>query len=126
MTSPAIQPSSAAPAHTKIGRRLSSAMISAAPATISGMLIARPRINSGALPLAAAATAITLSRLMTISATTTICTAAHRCDASLILLFGHQQFRGDHKQRQPADQLEVRRCHQRRDDAGEDNAQNNR
>jgi len=78
MTSPAIQPSNAAPAQTRIGSLLSTAMIRAAPATIKGMLMASPRINSGTLPLAAAATAITLSRLMTMSAIATICTAAHR------------------------------------------------
>src|SRR5260370_41722911 len=38
-----------------------------APAMIIGMLMARPRINSESWPLAAAATAITLSRLMTMS-----------------------------------------------------------
>ncbi|MGY4595044.1 hypothetical protein ACVWXL_002790 [Bradyrhizobium sp. GM22.5] len=56
-------------------------MISAAPATIKGTLMARPSTSKGTLPLAAAATAMTLSRLMTMSATTTICTACHRCDA---------------------------------------------
>src|SRR5215813_6637734 len=55
MTSPTIQPSSAAPAQTRIGKRSSSAMISAAPATISGMLTARPITSSAMLPLAAAA-----------------------------------------------------------------------
>src|SRR3954469_11123805 len=81
ITSPAIQPSSAAPAHTRTGSFASSAMISAAPATIKGTLMARPSTSKGALPLAAAATAMTLSRLMTMSATTTICTACHRCEA---------------------------------------------
>src|SRR6185369_15079821 len=76
ITSPAIQPSRPAPAHTSAGRRVSSAMISAAPATISGTLMARPRTSKGMLPLAAAATAMTLSRLMTMSAIATICTAA--------------------------------------------------
>jgi len=36
---------------------------------------------------------------------------------------GHQQFRRDHEQCQPAHQLEVRQPHQRRDDTREDNAQ---
>ena len=93
----------------------SSAMISAAPAMISGMLLARPKISSGTLPSAAAATAMTLSRLITISATTTICTAAQRCDAEptlvLVLVVRHQQFCGDHEQRQTADQLQIRQPH---------------
>ena len=127
MTSPAIQPSSAAPAQTRIGSLSSSAMISAAPATIRGMLIARPRTSSGTLPLAAAATAMTLSRLMTMSATTTICTACPqmrgRLDAVLVLVLRHQQLCRDHDQREAADQLEVGQLHQARDDAGEDDAQ---
>jgi hypothetical protein len=41
-------------------------------------------------------------------------------------MLGHQQLGGDHEQCQPADQLEVRQFHQRRDDAGEDDAKNNR
>ena len=57
-------------------------MISAAPATIRGTLMARPMTSSGMLPLAAAATAMTLSRLITMSAIATICTAAHRCAAA--------------------------------------------
>ena len=104
-------------------------MISAAPATIRGTLIARPSTSSGTLPLAAAATAITLSRLITMSAIATICTAAHRCDAAsdafLVLVFRHQQLCRDHEQRQATDQLEVRQLHQRHDDAGEDDAQQN-
>ena len=102
-------------------------MISAAPATIRGMLIARPRISSGTLPLAAAATAITLSRLITMSA---IDDDLHRrpqmrrgMDAVLVLLLRHQQLCRDHEQRQAADQLEIRQFHQGRDDAGEDDAQ---
>ena len=43
--------------------------------------------------------------------------------AFLILFLRHQQFRGDHDQRQSADQLEVRQFHQRHDDTGEDDAQ---
>ena len=82
MTSPATQPSKAAPAHTRPGMRVSSAMISAAPATIKGTLIARPITSRGMLPLAAAATAMTLSRLITMSAIATIRTAAHRCAAA--------------------------------------------
>ncbi len=46
-----------------------------------------------------------------------------RLYAVFILLFGHQQFRRDHEQCQPAHQLEVRQPHQRRDDTREDNAQ---
>ena len=46
MISPAIQPSSAAPAHTTMGKRSSTDMINAAPAMISGMLTARPNISS--------------------------------------------------------------------------------
>src|SRR6516164_3412774 len=45
------------------GKRSSKAMSKAAPATIRGMLIARPIRMSAKLPLAAAAIAITLSRL---------------------------------------------------------------
>src|SRR5438046_3157858 len=82
ITSPAIQPSRPAPAHTKAGSRVSKAMISAAPATIRGTLMASPMTSSGMLPLAAAATAMTLSRLITMSAIATICTAAHRCAAA--------------------------------------------
>src|SRR5258705_8034447 len=82
ITSPAIQPSRPAPAQTRAGSRVSSAMISAAPATIRGTLMASPRTSKGMLPLAAAATAMTLSRLMTMSAIATICTAAHRCAAA--------------------------------------------
>ncbi len=58
------------------------------------------------------------------SAITTIWTAAQdampACDVVLVLVFGHQQLGRDHEQRQPADQLQVRQHHQRRDDAGED------
>ena len=53
-------------------------MISAAPAMIMGMLMASPRINSESFPLAAAATAMTLSRLMMMSAITTIRIACQR------------------------------------------------
>ena len=64
---------------------------------------------------------------MTISATTTICTAAHRCAADchavLVLFLGHQQLCGNHDQREAADQLEIWQPHQCRDDAGEDDAQ---
>src|SRR6476661_8778013 len=44
---------------------------------------------------------------------------------ALVLVFRHQQLCRDHQQRQSADQLEVRQVHQRHDDAGEDNAQEN-
>ena len=53
-------------------------MISVAPATISGMEIARPKPISQGWPLAAAAMASTLSRLMTMSAIATVFTAPHR------------------------------------------------
>ncbi len=43
-------------------------MMRLAPATISGMLTPRPNTRSARLPSAAAATAMTLSRLMTTSA----------------------------------------------------------
>src|SRR6185436_544193 len=48
-----------------------------------------------------------------------------RVHVALVLVFGHQQFCSDHQQRQSADQLEVRQVHQRHDDAGEDDAQEN-
>src|ERR1043166_3179932 len=82
MTSPTIQPSRPAPAQTKIGKRSSSAMISAAPATMSGMLMPRPMTSSAMLPPAAAAIAITLSRLMMMSATATMRTARQRCSVA--------------------------------------------
>ena len=62
ITSPPIQPSNAAPSHTRIGIRSRIIMISAAPAIIIGMLTALERINSESWPFAAAATAMTLWR----------------------------------------------------------------
>ena len=102
-------------------------MISAAPATIRGTLIARPRTSSGTLPLAAAATAITLSRLMTMSATTTICTAAHRCEAastpSSSSSSGTSSFAAITISASPPTSFRIRQLHQGGDDAGEDDAQ---
>ena len=48
------------------------------PKMIIGMLSNRPMTSSIVSPLAAAAMAITLSRLITASATTMVRTAAHR------------------------------------------------
>ena len=53
-----------------------SLIIRVEPKITSGMLIASPKINSSILPPAAAATAITLSRLMTRSASKMVRTAA--------------------------------------------------
>ncbi len=52
-----------------------------APVTTSGILIIRPIASSMMLPFAAAATAIILSKLMTMSAITTIRLAANRLPA---------------------------------------------
>src|SRR5262249_48128320 len=53
-------------------------------ATISGMLMARPITSSAMLPWAAAAIAITLSRLMMMSAMATIRTARQRCSVASV------------------------------------------
>ncbi len=74
-SSPAIQPSSPAPAQTRMGNLCSRAMIRVAPATISGIETSRPKPISQGCPFAAAAMASTLSRLMTMSAIATVRTA---------------------------------------------------
>lgn len=73
--SPATQPSKAAPAQTRTGKRVRRLVIIEAPSTISGIEITRPATSSGIESLATAAMASTLSRLMTISAMATVCTA---------------------------------------------------
>jgi hypothetical protein len=50
ITSPAIHPSNAEPVQIRIGNIDSSARINAAPAMISGMLLASPKIKSATLP----------------------------------------------------------------------------
>ena len=88
-----------------------------------GMETARPIASNTRLPFAIAATAMTLSRLMTMSATTTIRTARHKCATAstsfLSASLGHEQLGGDIEQRQPADQLEIGQQHELRDNAGE-------
>ena len=98
MISPATQPSSAAPAHTRIGNRSSSRIRIALPAMMSGTLVARPKTIStvfivsacaksmrAAADSAAAAIAITLSRLITMSATVTSQTARNNVSPALTL-----------------------------------------
>ena len=46
--------------------------------------------------------------------------------ALLVLFFRHQQFGGNHKQREAPDQLEVGQLHQRRNDARKDDAEDDR
>ncbi|CFV94070.1 Uncharacterised protein [Bordetella pertussis] len=67
-SSPAMKPSSAAPTQTMMGKRSITLSNSALPNMTSGMLMARPSTSSVVSPMAAAATATTLSRLMTRSA----------------------------------------------------------
>src|SRR6266566_4645021 len=112
MTSPTIQPSSAAPAHTRIGKRSSSAMISAAPATSSGrdgdhVVEAHDDIGDGD----------DLHRPPEML----------RCfGLVLVWIVRHQQFGRDVEQREPAHDLEPRQQHQRSHENGEDDAQQER
>src|SRR5665213_1806898 len=68
----------AAPPHTSTAKRSSKARMTALPAITIGILTASPRMSSAYRPLATPATAITLSRLMMMSAITTMRTARHR------------------------------------------------
>ena len=74
--SPATQPSSAAPSVMMTGKRSISTSSMRLANTTSGIEIARPMTSSTVLPLAAAATAITLSRLITRSASRIVLIAA--------------------------------------------------
>ena len=76
--SPATQPSNAAPPVMMTGKRSISLTKTVLPKMISGMLIARPMNTSTSSPLAAAATPITLSRLITRSAIRMVRMATNR------------------------------------------------
>ena len=76
MVSPPTQPIRPAPNQMMIGKRSISLIMSWLPKMTKGMLMAKPRISKVMLPLAAAATAITLSRLITRSATRIVRMAA--------------------------------------------------
>src|SRR5437762_3609979 len=106
ITSPAIQPSKPAPAHTSAGSRVSKAMISAAPATIRGTLMASPMTSSGMLPLAAAATDDVVEAHHDVGDRHDLHgrpQMRRRVHAALVLLFRHQQLCRDHEQRQSTD-----------------------
>ena len=112
--SPATQPSSAPPIVMMIGQRSMNFMSSVLPKITSGMLMSRPRISSVRLPFAAAATAITLSRLITrsamrivrIAATMPVLALAPRA-AAFLLVLRQQQLDADPQQQRRADELEV-------------------
>ena len=111
-----------------IGKRLISIRIRVAPKMISGMLIDQAEHRAAATsPLAAAATAMTLSRLITRSAMMMVLMAAHsdarRLHAALALLVALQQLDADPQQQQAADQLQVADLQQLIDDQHEDDAQ---
>ena len=95
------------------------------------MLISRPspiRTSfAGGYASAAPATAMTLSRLITASAMSTVRTAPIRLEAAfdvlLALVLGLRQLVADPEQQQAADEFQIRDRHQRDDDEGEDDAQ---
>ena len=93
------------------------------PKITSGIEIARPRTSSvHGCPCAAAATAITLSRLITRSAIRIVLTAAIRLSLALdvlVALLGHQQLHADPEQQQRADQLQPGQRQQRDGEDGE-------
>ena len=101
-------------------------MISAAPAMIMGMLMARPRISSGKLAIGGGG-----DRDDVVEAHDDV---GDHDDADRVpqagaggdvvaLVVGHQKLGGDHDQRKAADQLQIGQHHQRRDDAGEGDQQ---
>ena len=124
--SPATQPSRAAPRAMMTGKRSISFRIRVLPKMISGMLMTRPKTSRGTLPLAAAATPTTLSRLMTRSATTMVLMAAARPawpSRSLPRVVAFQQAHADPQQQRRADQLEIRQGQQVDGEEGQDHAQ---
>ena len=109
------------------GNCSSSAIISAAPTTISGTLMARPIRMSAKLFCAAAAMAMTLSRLMTRSATAR-CAPRAKDDRPPRPRFRprlpEQEISRQYRRRRARRNLEKRQQHQLRDHHGENNAQN--
>ena len=87
---PAIQPSSMPPMVMMSGKRSISLMTSWLPQTMIGMLITRPKMTNGiswwsAAPWAAPAMAMTLSMLITRSATMMVLMAASSLSLALML-----------------------------------------
>ena len=107
-----------------IGKRSISVSSRRLAKTTSGIEMARPRISSSVLPLAAAATAITLSRLITRSAIRIVLDgrpeAGDNCAVPVgLLLLGHQQLHRDPQQQRRAGELEVGQAQQLDRDDGQ-------
>lgn len=79
---PATQPNRPPPSVTMMGKRSIQRMMSCDENTISGMLTSSPSTSSSRLPWAAAAMPMTLSRLITRSATMITRTACQKPDTS--------------------------------------------
>ena len=112
---PAIQPSSMPPSVMMIGKRSISLITSWLPQTMIGIETSMPKITStmraGARGLAAPAMAMTLSRLITRSATMMVLMAppaACRCldVAVAVFVLGQQQLDADPDQQQRADDFQ--------------------
>ena len=128
ITSPAIQPSSAAPAQTSTGSRASSAMINAAPATISGTADGKAEhqqrhaaIGRGGDRDDVVETTSRCRRRPRSAPPATDARPIRRPSSSSCS--GTSSFGRDHDQREAADQLQVGQFHQAGDDAGEDDPQ---
>ena len=140
-TSPATQPSSAAPAQTRIGYRSITAISSALPAMISGTLVARPKMIKVVLIASACAMSTRIAARFGRRGDRDDVVEAHddvgdgdephrtqqrvaRLHAVLaVLLARHDQLDRDPEQQNAADQLEERDQHDLGDDDGEDDAQ---
>lgn len=129
MRFPAIQPSSPAPAQTRMGKRVNSASTIVAPKTISGIDKARPRRINSFDPFATAAIATILSSDITASATAMIRMADHSVLAgatSFSRLLREGEHDRDPQQENAARDLHERQAQQFNDKNGEDDAQGDR